>query len=74
VILSADLYLWGGETVWIDGEAVGEVSSAGWSPRAGACVALAYARGAAAQQVHAGTPVQVDLWGRHVTARAFDPR
>jgi glycine cleavage system aminomethyltransferase T/glycine/D-amino acid oxidase-like deaminating enzyme len=74
VLDDADLYLWGGETVWIDGEAVGEVSSAGWSPRAGACVALAYARGAAAQQVHAGTPVQVDLWGRHVTARAFDPR
>jgi glycine cleavage system aminomethyltransferase T len=51
---------------------VGELGSVGWSLKAGACVGLGYVRGAAAQVVHQGTPVQVDLWGQRVPARAFD--
>jgi heterotetrameric sarcosine oxidase gamma subunit len=65
-------YAWGGEAVVMAGQTVGELSSVGFSPRAGACVGLGYVRGAAAQQAHAGTPVQVDLWGEAVPARAFD--
>ncbi|MBK7061046.1 MAG: GcvT family protein [Rubrivivax sp.] len=65
-------YAWGGETLAIDGQPVGELSSVGWSPRAGACVALGYARSAAALQEHHGTAVSVDLWGEPVPARAWD--
>jgi glycine cleavage system aminomethyltransferase T/glycine/D-amino acid oxidase-like deaminating enzyme len=65
-------YAWGGETLSIDGQPVGELSSAGWSPKAGACVGLGYARGDAALRVHNGTPVLVDLWGEPVTASAWD--
>ncbi len=45
------VYAWGGESILIDGHSVGELSSAGHSPAAGACVALGYVRGPAAQQV-----------------------
>ncbi|CAN5351238.1 FAD-dependent oxidoreductase [soil metagenome] len=73
VVLSAsDVYAWGGEPVLMAGEAVGELSSVGWSPRAGACVGLAYVRGAAALQEHAGTAVQIDLWGVLIDATAWD--
>jgi 4-methylaminobutanoate oxidase (formaldehyde-forming) len=65
-------WIWGGEPIAIDGQGVGELGSAGWSPKAGVCVALAYVRGAAAQRVHAGTPVIVDLWGEPVTGTAWD--
>jgi len=65
-------YAWGGETLAIDGQPVGELSSVGWSPRAGACVALGYARGAAALQEHHGTLVSIDLWGEPVPAHAWD--
>ena len=65
-------FAWGGETIVVDGQTVGELSSVGYSPKAGACVALGYVRGAAAQQLHAGTPVDIDLWGQPVAARAFD--
>ena len=65
-------YAWGGEAIVVDGAAVGELSSAGWSPRAGRCVGLGYVRGAAAQRAHDGTPVSIDLWGEPVGARAFD--
>ncbi len=65
-------YVWGGEAVQIDGDAVGELSSAGWSLAAGACVGLGYVRGAAAQQVHRGTPVVIDLWGQPMAATAWD--
>jgi 4-methylaminobutanoate oxidase (formaldehyde-forming) len=51
---------------------VGELSSVGWSPQAGACVGLGYVRGQAAQRVHAGTAVQIDLWGTPVAAHAWD--
>ena len=66
------VYAWGGEALLIDGQTVGELGSVGWSLKAGACVGLGYVRGAAAQAVHQGTPVQVDLWGQPVAARAFD--
>ncbi len=66
------VYAWGGEAIVIDGQTVGELSSVGWGFKAGACVALGYARGAAAQVVHSGTPVIIDLWGEPVAARAWD--
>ena len=65
-------YAWGGEALLIDGEPVGELSSAGWSPRAGACVGLGYLRGAAARRAHRGTPLEVDLWGTGAPAAAWD--
>jgi len=65
-------YAWGGEALLMDGEPVGELASVGWSPKAGACVALAYVRGAAAQRAHAGTPAEIDLWGERVAATAWD--
>jgi 4-methylaminobutanoate oxidase (formaldehyde-forming) len=67
-----DAYAWGGDAVSIDGEAAGELSSAGWSPKAGACVALGYVRGEAARRVHRGTPVRIDLYGRPAEATAWD--
>jgi 4-methylaminobutanoate oxidase (formaldehyde-forming) len=51
---------------------VGELSSAGWSPKAGACVALGYVRGEAARREHRGTPVVIDLYGQAVGATAWD--
>ena len=56
----------------IAGDAVGELSSTGWSLKAGRCIALGYVRGAAAQLVHAGTPVLIDLWGQLRRATAWD--
>ncbi len=72
VFASPAAYAWGGEALLIDGEAAGEITSAGWSPKAGACVALGYLRGAAATRPHAGSPVEVDLWGERVAAKAWD--
>ena len=66
------LWVWGGEAIRIGGDAVGELSSAGWGHAAGRCVALGYVRGAAAASIHAGTPVQIDLWGEWVGATAWD--
>ncbi len=65
-------YGWGGETLLLDGEPVGETSSVGYSPLAGACVGLGYVRGAAAQRVHAGTAAALLLWGETVPVRLFD--
>jgi 4-methylaminobutanoate oxidase (formaldehyde-forming) len=65
-------YAWGGEAIEIDGQSVGELSSAGWSLAAGACVGLGYLRGSAAQRVHRGTPVTIDLWGERLAAAAWD--
>ena len=64
--------IWGGETILVDGAPVGEISSAGYSPLAGSSVALGYLRGEIANVPHDGTPVQVDLWGEPVPARAYD--
>ena len=72
VLDSPNAYAWGGEGIVIDGETVGELTSVGWSPKANACVGLGWARGAAALRVLAGTPIQVELWGEHVAAKAWD--
>jgi glycine cleavage system aminomethyltransferase T/glycine/D-amino acid oxidase-like deaminating enzyme len=72
VLDDSQVYLWGGETILIDGISVGEISSAGWSPRAGACVAMGYVRGAPAQQDHAGTRAQVELWGDRFAVTLHD--
>jgi 4-methylaminobutanoate oxidase (formaldehyde-forming) len=67
-----DAYAWGGDAVTLDGQAVGELSSAGWSPKAGVCVALGYVRGEAARRNHQGTPVVIDLYGMPAAATAWD--
>ncbi|MEO8806303.1 MAG: FAD-dependent oxidoreductase [Burkholderiaceae bacterium] len=72
VLGSPQHYAWGGEALSIGGQAVGELSSVGWSPKAGACVALAYVRGSAVQQPHTGTSVEIDLWGEPVAAHLWD--
>jgi 4-methylaminobutanoate oxidase (formaldehyde-forming) len=66
------VWVWGGEAVRVGGEPVGELSSAGWGHEAGRCVALGYVRGATASAAHAGTPVEIDLWGEPVGATAWD--
>ncbi|MEO7055763.1 MAG: glycine cleavage T C-terminal barrel domain-containing protein [Caldimonas sp.] len=68
----AQAWAWGGEALAIDGTSVGEITSTGWSPKAGRCVGLGYLRGSAAAAKHVGTPVDVDLWGQRVTAAAWD--
>ncbi|RYX94072.1 MAG: FAD-dependent oxidoreductase [Comamonadaceae bacterium] len=67
-----DAYLWGGESIVVNGLTVGEISSAGWSPRAGACVALGYVRGDVANLPHDGSAAQVELWGDRLAVRLFD--
>jgi 4-methylaminobutanoate oxidase (formaldehyde-forming) len=67
-----DRWLWGGEPIALGGEAVGELSSAGYSLRAARCVGLGYVRGAAAAQRHAGTPCTLEVWGEAVPATAWD--
>jgi len=63
---------WGGETIVLDGQAAGEITSAGWSPKAGACVALGYVRGEAALRQLQGAAGQIELWGVRVGARISD--
>jgi glycine cleavage system aminomethyltransferase T/glycine/D-amino acid oxidase-like deaminating enzyme len=65
-------YAWGGETILVDGHAAGDITSAGFSPLAGACVALGYVRGAAAQQACDGLKAQVSLWGERCAVRLYD--
>jgi 4-methylaminobutanoate oxidase (formaldehyde-forming) len=69
---SPQAYAWGGDAVSMDGQAVGELSSAGWSPKAGACVALGYVRGEPARRQHRGSPVVIDLYGTSARATAWD--
>jgi len=54
----------------VDGRPIGELSSAGWSLKAGSCMAMGYVRGAAVAAVQDGTPVHIDLWGQAVAATA----
>ena len=72
VLDTAEAWVWGGEALLIDGVAVGEISSAGWSAAADRCVALGYVRGDAATRAHAGSAITVDLWGERVAASAWD--
>jgi len=67
----ADAYIWGGETIFVDGEPVGEVSSAGWSDACGRCLALGYVRGVAPSTL-AGRALAIDVWGQRVPATAHD--
>ena len=69
---SPDVYAWGGEPIVLDTLAVGELSSVGWSPLAGACVALGYVRGEGALRTHRGTPAHVSLWGERVPVKLYD--
>ncbi|MCB2029818.1 MAG: FAD-dependent oxidoreductase, partial [Rhodoferax sp.] len=69
VLDDPDAYAWGGETIVLDGAPVGELTSAGWSPKAGACVAMGYVRGAAAQRNHRDTAAQLEIWGERRQAR-----
>jgi len=72
LLLPPDVYVWGGETILVDGVTVGEISSAGYSPLAGACVALGYVRGTAANISHDASPAQIDLWGDTVEVTLHD--
>ncbi len=72
VFESPAAYAWGGEAILLGGESVGEISSVGWSPRAGGCVALGYVHGAVASQAHAGTSAAIELWGEPVPVRLYD--
>ena len=65
-------WAWGGEAIVSGGSPAGEITSAGWSLALGRVVALAYVRGALAARTHAGTAVQVDLWGRLASVRLWD--
>lgn len=67
-----DAFAWGGEAIVMGGQTVGEISSVGWSPLAGACVALGYVRGGSANQLHAGTPAQIELWGECIGVKLYD--
>ena len=72
VLESPEAWAWGGEALLLEGAAGGEITSAGWSPKLGACVALGYLRGAAATARHEGTRLEVDVWGERVAASAWD--
>jgi 4-methylaminobutanoate oxidase (formaldehyde-forming) len=72
VLDTGDSWVWGGEALLVNGVAVGEISSAGWSDAAGRCVALGYVRGGAATRAHAGGAITVDLWGDAIAASAWD--
>lgn len=64
--LDRSVYLWGGEPLMVDGQALGEITSAGWGWEADACVALAYVRGHWASQALGQLHAHADLWGKPV--------
>lgn len=72
VLEAADAWAWGGEPLTIAGESAGELTSAGFSLRAGRSLGLGYLRGAAAVRRHEGSAVGVELWGETVAATAWD--
>ncbi len=72
VLDSPNHYAWGGEGIVINGEIVGEITSAGWSLKANACVAMGYARGVSAQREFAGDAIEIELWGERIAAKAWD--
>ncbi len=72
VFESDESYAWGGEAIVLNGETVGEISSVGWSPLAGACVGLGYVRGDGANAAHNGTRAHIELWGDAIAVRLYD--
>lgn len=72
VVVQSQDYAWGGESILLGGETVGELSSAGYSLLAKACVGLGYVRGVAAGGTHNGTMAELDLWGARVPVRLYD--
>ena len=72
VLDSPTAFVWGGEAIRFEGASVGEISSAGWSPLAGSCVALGYVRGQAANQTHQGSPAHIELWGESIPVKLYD--
>ncbi|MGR3541147.1 MAG: GcvT family protein [Hasllibacter sp.] len=72
----ADADPWGRESVWLDGERVGRLTSGGYSAAFGKSIAMGYVRPDLATP---GTKLQVrmfrELWGAEVTEDSpFDPR
>ena len=72
VLDSPTAFVWGGEAIRFEGASVGEISSAGWSPLAGSCVALGYVRGQAANETHQGSPAHIELWGESIPVKLYD--
>ena len=72
LVVQSPAYVWGGETILLNESPVGEISSAGYSPLAQACVALGYVRGEGANRPHDGTPAQIDLWGERMPVLLYD--
>jgi len=72
VVCDPQACIWGGETILLDGDSVGEISSAGYSPLAGAFVGLGYVRGAHANRPHDGTPARIELWGDRINVLLYD--
>ena len=58
---------WGGEPILMDGRNVGELTSAGYSRRAGRAVAMGYARAEATltDDVVLGAKYQIDIAGEY---------
>ena len=67
-----DAYAWGGEAIVLGGMSVGDITSVGWSPLVGACVALGYVRGDAALQPYRATPAHIELWGQRAAVTLHD--
>jgi 4-methylaminobutanoate oxidase (formaldehyde-forming) len=65
-------YLWGGEPLVIDGETVGEISSAGWGHEVDACVGMAYVRGDWAVRDVVTQAATALLWGEPVPVLLHD--
>ena len=63
LVKDAQYYLWGGEPLNVNGQFVGEITSAGWGYEAGAMVALGYIRGEWARQPIHQLQAQAELWG-----------
>ncbi len=63
---------WGGEPILLDGRAVGELSSAGYSRRAGRALALGYVRldRPITGETLAAAPCAIDIAGEHFAATA----
>ena len=72
VLDSPAAYAWGGEAILDRRRGRRRTQLGRLEPEAGACVGLGYVRGDAAQRVHRGTPVVIDLWGEPMAATAWD--